>query len=163
MNHHVEGIVSRPLQSISQRSTRRGFLGLTARLAFAATGIVVARHVPLPLIGDGVETAEASSHCTPCQWCGLCGRPCGGACGGSSSACPAGTTQGSFWAGCCCPIGGAAGFLYYYYDCCKPKSGGVCPSQCSVSKCFNHCPQSTWCTADQPCYFCTIAVAIAAC
>jgi hypothetical protein len=147
------------LVRLSQRSSRRGFLSRVGKYAIGAAGFAgLADQFHHP-----TEVRAADAHCSPCQWCGLCGKPCS-SCGGTSDSCPDGDYEnGFFWSACCCPIGGSQGFLYRYKDCCKRRNAqGQCP-ECSVDKCINNCPTGTWCTASHPCYWCTIAVAVDAC
>lgn len=139
-------LVRRPSMQLAEGLSRRSLIAKALRVTLFAVGVQTVYAVVSP------TPAEATSHCTPCYWCGLCGVPCT-VCGGGASTCPAGTSRGSNAWCACCPCGTCTN--YCYYDCCGSGS-------CSQGQCSNNCGPwiAVWCTGN---YVCTVAIDSGSC
>lgn len=136
--------LERVLMRSSQKLSRRSVIRRTSKLVLGIVGISVAYRVTTP-----IREVEAGSHCGSwCYWCGVCGKRCD-LCGGSMTTCPAGTSQGAgYWSTCCDITCG----VRRYYDCCSTGA------TCSATKCWNNCPQDTWCPGGSyTTYYCSLS------
>jgi len=133
---------------LATRFSRRTILARALKVALMTVGVTTLYATVGP-----VPTARAAD-CTPCEVCGMCGKPCA-ACGGNNSTCPPGTGQGvGFWSACC--FCGTCG-TYRYYDCCGTSS-------CADAGCTQGCPQQAWCAGSGfAVYNCSIAVNVGSC
>ena len=139
--HPMDAVAARASHTVSQLSSRRGFLARVGRVALGALGVAVVSEV-LPI---GRDAARASTYsCGNPAMCGFCGAQCGCAnCSGNSSLCPTCACTGGWWQ-VCCHISQVNDILYRYRDC--YSHGDAANGPCGTTKinncrsCANCCP-----------------------
>lgn len=144
----LSSLVRKPSTYLASGLSRRSVIARFFGIALSIVGIQTLYAIV------GAPHATATSHCTPCYWCGLCGIPCS-VCGDppSPTQCPSGTSRGANAWCACCPCGTCR--TYCYYDCCGSAS-------CSQGSCSNNCGPwiDVWCTGN---YVCTVLVDSGSC
>ena len=140
----IDRWIERGTVSLSQNTSRRGFLTTLGKALIAAVGIQLVPFLPSDRIAQGVEAGHT------CSYWGYCGifapRLCF-CCTNQHCACPYGTTPGSMWSACC------NGTRVYYWDCCRNGTTPQCNNPdcaCRVVPSPNYCSGGTH-------YYCTTA------
>ena len=117
------------VRGISQKTSRRGFLGKVA-------GVVIGGAATVPLLPvarsqENPAPAEEGdpNSCEYWRYCAIDGFLCG-CCGGSMNSCPPGTEMSPItWIGTCeNPVDGKS-YIVSYNDCCGKSSCGNCLCQ----------------------------------
>ncbi len=155
--NNFDALSRRLLESLSQRSSRRGILAKLGKIALGALGVSLLPNLPL----DRLFKMEAQTECSPLELCGIYGAICNtgssNCCNGQvgASGCPSCTTRGYFAWTKCCPTGGCVdGFYVEYWDCCGGTDAQA--AGCYGTFCENNTPQPQWCSGGA--YRCTVAV-----
>lgn len=96
----VDTLTFQAFDTLSQTSSRRGFLARVGSLSLKFLGVGVAYQI-LPVGRDAAQAAVVS--CSSWYLCGLTGNQCGcSACSGELDQCPSCACKGGSWTACCC-------------------------------------------------------------
>lgn len=137
----------RTIMFVSQRVSRRSFVGKASGAMMAVAGFAIGHEFIAPgspNLALAVNCETTGSCVTDIYWCGICGKRCD-LCGGTATSCPSGKVPVPGWAQCCNHQ------MVSFNDCC-----GTTPDSCNQKRCcrgsgigFGTCSKSVgypfWC------------------